>query len=67
MNLIDELRMRDHYLSTKEVMTLLGKRRNTLCEWARAGKVPAIRIGNEYLYDPRLMADWLACRQTGSE
>lgn len=67
MNLIDELRKRDSYLSTKEMMTLLQKTRNTLCEWARKGKVPAIRIGNEYFYDPRLMADWLACRQTGSK
>ena len=64
MNLIDELKTRQSYLSTKEVMVLLQKTRNTLCDWVRTGRMPAIRIGNEYLYDPHVVADWLTKRQT---
>lgn len=45
-------------------MALLGKTRNTLCDWARTGRIPAVRMGNEYLYDPRQLADWLDCRRT---
>ena len=55
---------RQSYLSTREVMTLLQKSRNTPCEWVRRGHVPAIRVGNEYLFDPREVASWLAKRQT---
>ena len=64
MDLIQELRQRTAYLSTKEMMELLQKNRNTLCNWVRRGRIPAIRIDNEYLYDPRLIADWLTKRQT---
>lgn len=64
MDLIEELMVRQGYLSTREVMTLLQKTRNTLCEWVRRGKFPAIRVGNEYLFDPREVAAWLAKRQT---
>jgi hypothetical protein len=28
------------------------------------GRLPAIRVGNAYLYDPRMMAEWLTRRQT---
>ncbi|MBV8114689.1 MAG: helix-turn-helix domain-containing protein [Silvibacterium sp.] len=65
MDLIEELRTRQSYLSTEEVMQLIQKTRNTLCQWVRRGYFPAIRVGKEYLYDPRLVADWLARRQTG--
>ena len=64
VDLIEELRRRQSYLSTREVMVLLQKTRNTLCAWVRKGRLPAIRVGNEYLFDPRLIADWLAKRQT---
>ena len=64
MELIEQLKARQSYLSTREVMSLLMKTRNTLCEWVRKGQFPAIRVGNEYLYDPREVAMWLAKRQT---
>jgi excisionase family DNA binding protein len=64
MSLIEELRKRDTFLTTKEVMTLLNKRRNTICDWVRAGRLSAIRAGNEYLFDPRILAEWLAARTT---
>lgn len=55
---------RQSYLSTREVMALLHKTRNTMCEWVRQGKFPAIRVGNEYMFDPRVVAAWLEKRQT---
>jgi excisionase family DNA binding protein len=64
MSLIEELRERQNFLSTVEVMSLLHVTRGTLCEWVRAGRITAIRIGNAYLFDPRLLADWLAARTT---
>jgi excisionase family DNA binding protein len=48
MDLIQELRARENFLSTAEVMKLLQLRRGTLCEWVRAGRIPAIRVGNAY-------------------
>lgn len=64
MNLIDRLRKRPSFLTTKEVMQLLGKTRNTVCHWACAGRLPATRVGHEYLFDPNDIADWLEQRQT---
>jgi len=64
MELIEELRRSGSYLSTKEVMKLIRVRRNTLCEWVRTGRIPAIRCGNGYLFDPRALADWLQLRKT---
>ena len=64
MDLIEELKRRQSYLSTCEVMALLNKTRNTVCAWVRMGRLPATRVGNEYLYDPRLIAEWLEKRQT---
>ena len=65
MDLIDRLRERSSFLTTKEVMELLQLRRNTLCHWVRAGRLPAIRSGTGYLYDPHRLADWLDQRTTG--
>jgi excisionase family DNA binding protein len=45
-------------------MELLLVTRNTLCEWVRTGRLAAIRVGNAYLYDPQVLADWLTKRQT---
>lgn len=64
MDLITQLMQRGNYLTTKEVMTLLGKRRNTICEWVRTGRMSAIRSGNEYLFDPHVLVDWLSERTT---
>jgi excisionase family DNA binding protein len=66
MDLIEELRREERYLSTREVMGLLKIRRTTLCQWVRQGKLTAVRTGNRYLYDPRKLADWLSARQTGA-
>jgi hypothetical protein len=41
MDLIEELRGRESYLTTKEVMQLLRCRRNTLCGWVRNRRISA--------------------------
>jgi excisionase family DNA binding protein len=64
MDIIEELRNRKTYLPTKEMVGLLRVTRNTLCDWVRVGRLPAIRVGNAYLYDPRMMAEWLTRQQT---
>jgi excisionase family DNA binding protein len=64
MELIDELRQLERYLSTREIMNLFGVRRTTLCQWVRAGRISAIRLGNRYMFDPHNLASWLAARET---
>ncbi len=64
MSLIEELKVKQNFLSTVEVMSLLQVTRGTLCEWVRSGRITAIRTGNAYLFDPRHLADWLATRTT---
>lgn len=64
MDLIQELRRRESFLTTKEVMELLQLRRNTVCDWANAGRIPAVRTASGYRFDPRVLADWLVARST---
>ncbi len=45
-------------------MSLLGIQRATLCQWVRAGRISAIRRGNGYVFDPRVLASWLAARES---
>lgn len=66
MNLIDQLRERKTFLSTVEVMDFLRITRNTLCNWVRCGRLTAVRVGNAYLYDPQMLADWLEGRKTST-
>jgi excisionase family DNA binding protein len=47
-------------------MELLQVTRNTLCDWVRRGRIAAIRVGNAYVFDPHVLADWLGKRQTTS-
>lgn len=62
MSLSQELRGRQSFLTTVEVMNLLQKTRATLSDWVRSGRIPAIRNGNAYLFDPRELADWIEAR-----
>ena len=58
-SLTEELRKRTELLTTSQVMRLLSKRRNTICDWVRDGCLPATRLGNSYRYDPAVIASWL--------
>jgi predicted DNA-binding transcriptional regulator AlpA len=45
--IIDQLRQRKGYLSTTEVMAILGVTRGTIWVWDRSGSLGAIRIGKD--------------------
>jgi len=64
MSLVEELRQRESYLSSKEVMSVLEVSRAILCGWVRDGRIEAVRIGNAYRFDPRVLADWIVERTT---
>ena len=53
------LRRRNTALTSTELCELINVHPVTLREWARAGRVPAYRIGREWRYDPDEVADWL--------
>jgi excisionase family DNA binding protein len=42
---------------------ILGVHRMTLYGWTKAGKVPAVRVGSRWKYDPAQIAGWYAARQ----
>jgi hypothetical protein len=43
-------------------MAIIRKSRNTLCGYVRDGVLSAIRMGDGYLFDPQVIADWLDAR-----
>jgi len=51
----DELRLR----SVGEAAELLGVSRRALYRAAKAGKVPAVRIGRRYFFSARALRAWL--------
>ncbi len=61
--IIEQLRRRKTYLNTTEVMSIIGVTRATLCGWVRSGSISAVRIGNDYKFDPSTVARWLEARQ----
>jgi excisionase family DNA binding protein len=61
--IIDQLRQRKSYLTSTEVMAIIGVTRQTLCDWVRRGVISAIRIGKDNKFDPAVLASWLATRQ----
>ncbi len=60
--IIEKLRARESYLTTKEVMNITRKTRQTLCQWVRLGTITAVRIGKDNMFDPSVVADWLEAR-----
>ena len=53
MDLIKMLTKLERYLSTAEVMTLIGVTRTTLCGWVKAGKLTAIVAALELIQHPQ--------------
>lgn len=48
----------DHVLSIDEVAVFLGLGKKTIERWARAGRIPSFKLGNQVKFDPRLLAEW---------
>ncbi len=65
MSLIETLRESKRFLVTVEVMELVRLPRNTVCAMAKSGRLPAVRTGSGYRFDPNALADWLEGRTTG--
>jgi excisionase family DNA binding protein len=61
--IIDRLKQRGSYLTTTEVMAIIGVTRATLCGWVRSGLISAVRIGKDNKFDPSTVARWLEARQ----
>jgi len=46
-------------IGSKEATRLLGVCRNTLYNWARAGKVPHRRVGRRILFSSKVLEAWI--------
>ena len=66
MSLVDKLRDRIALLSLTELAGILGVHRMTLYGWTKEGKVPAVRVGSRWKYDPAQIAGWYEARETGN-
>lgn len=44
-------------MKTKDVAEYMGLSTSTILRMVRAGRIPAKRVGNEYYYDPRKIAE----------
>jgi excisionase family DNA binding protein len=45
----------DHALNIDEVAEVLGMNKKTVERWARAGRIPSFKLGNQVHFDPRLV------------
>jgi excisionase family DNA binding protein len=52
------------FLTIAEVSELLAFHPVTLREWARCGRLPAIRIAGRWRLDPESLMVWLEARKT---
>jgi excisionase family DNA binding protein len=50
---------REPLLTTTAVSKWLGISTRTLCLWAECGEIPAIKVGRQWRFRQRELADWL--------
>jgi hypothetical protein len=60
--IIDQLKRRQSYLTSTEVMETTGVTRQTLCTWVPRGVIQAVRIGKGNAFDPGTLAAWFEAR-----
>jgi excisionase family DNA binding protein len=63
--LVQKLRARTGLLTIAEVSKLLSFHPVTLRDWAREGRLPAVRIGGVWRVDAASLASWLEARKMG--
>jgi excisionase family DNA binding protein len=63
-SIIDQLKQRNTFMRTAEVMELFGVTRATLCGWVRSGTIAAVRIGKENKFDPAEVIRYLTIHAT---
>ena len=64
-SLVQTLRARTGLLSVAEVSPLIGFHVVTVRNWARAGRIPAVRIAGQWRFDPAELAAWVLARKMG--
>jgi hypothetical protein len=64
--IIEQLEVRKSYVSSTEVISILGITRQTFCLWVRSRKLAALRIGNAYMVDPAHLTAILRARLVGA-
>lgn len=64
MTIVNQLRQRTSFVTSTEVLNILGTSRKTLCIWVTKGIIRAYRLGNAYAFDPVELADWIEARST---
>jgi len=62
--LVQKLHARSGLLTIADVSELLGFHQVTLRDWARAGRLPALRIAGQWRFDPVELAAWVEARRT---
>jgi excisionase family DNA binding protein len=63
--LVQKLSTRTGLLNMAEVSDLLGFHEVTLRNWARCGRLPAMRIAGQWRFDPAELAGWVEARRMG--
>jgi len=56
-----------HIMTTKELSRYLKLHEITICKYAAAGAIPAIRIGGVWRFDKDVIDDWIRTGQNESE
>ena len=62
--IVHQLQARRTYVSSTEVMSILGVSRKTLCGWINSGTLSAYRLGKSNVCDPQILAEWIEDRST---
>ena len=52
-----------HIMTTKELSRYLKLHQITICKYAAAGAIPAIRIGHVWRFDKDIIDDWISAGQ----
>ena len=47
-------------LNVPEIADILGLGQSTVYTWAKTGRIPALRIGHRWRFDPDKIEAWLA-------
>ncbi|MBZ5659867.1 MAG: helix-turn-helix domain-containing protein [Acidobacteriia bacterium] len=63
--LIQEQHARNCLFTIADVSELLCSHDVTLRDWARAGRMPGLRIGGQWRFDPTEPAAWVEVRRMG--
>ena len=56
-----------HIMTTKELSRYLNLHEITICKYAGAGQIPAMRIGRLWRFDKDAIDRWIATGQTGAD